>query len=284
MKLISFEHAGRSSYGIVQGDTVIDLGPRLGARFATLRALIAAGLEQMGDTGADPRLALADVQLRKPIEDAAHIWCLAVNYTEHHKEVQSAGRTQDLPKEPALFARYNDSFVAHDEALWHPGVSEQFDYEGELAVVIGRGGHRIPAAQAFEHVFGYTLLNDGSVRDWQFHTRQITPGKNFYRSGAIGPWIVTADEIADPYALRIETRLNGQLLQSDSTGLMLHKIARFIEYASTVAPLQPGDILATGTPSGVGFSRQPPVFMRVGDVCEISIEGLGLLRNRVEAG
>lgn len=284
MKLISFEHNGRASYGAVIGDQVVDLGRRLGARYATLRDLIAAGLEQAGDVAQmTPDLPLAAVKLLKPITNPEHIWCLAVNYADHHKEVESAGRVQELPKQPAVFARFNDSFVAQGEALWHPGVSEQFDYEGELAVVIGKGGHRIRAEDAFAHVMGYTILNDGSVRDWQFHTRQITPGKNFYRSGSIGPWIVTADEVGNPYDLRIETRLNGEVLQSDLADLMLHKIPRFIEYVSTIAPLQPGDILATGTPSGVGFSRTPPVWMKPGDQCDITIEKIGTLSNPVVA-
>lgn len=282
MKLISFEYKGQASFGAVVGDGVIDLGKKFGRQCATLRDLLAAGLDQVGDVSGDQAdYALADVKLLMPITNPAHIWCLAVNYADHHKEVESAGRAQDLPKQPAVFARYIDTFVAQDEEIWHPGVSEQFDYEGELAVVIGKGGHRIKAEYAFDHVAGYTILNDGSVRDWQFHTRQITPGKNFYRSGAIGPWIVTADEIGDPYALRIETRLNDEVLQSDKVDLMLHKIPRFIEYVSTIAPLQPGDILATGTPSGVGFSRQPPVWMRAGDTCEVSIEKIGVLRNKI---
>ena len=285
MKLISFEHAGRASYGAVVGDSqVVDLGKAFEGRYTTLRDLLAAGLDQVGDLAQyTASLSLKDVKLLKPITNPEHIWCLAVNYLEHHKEVESAGRVQDLPKKPAMFARFNDSFVAEGEDLWHPGVSEQFDYEGELAVVIGKTGHRISAEKAFDHIAGYTILNDGSVRDWQFHTRQITPGKNFYRSGSIGPWIVTADEVGDPYQLRIETRLNGEVLQSDLCDLMLHKIAAFIEYASTVAPLQPGDILATGTPSGVGFSRKPPIWMKPGDVCEITIDKIGKLTNKVIA-
>jgi len=282
MKLISFERNGKASYGVVNGDRVVDLGARLGDRYATLRELLAAGLEKIGTASQEQGdFSFSEVKLLKPITNPEHIWCLAVNYADHHKEVESAGRAQDLPKQPAVFARFNDSFVAQGEDIWHPGVSEQFDYEGELAVVIGKGGHRIKADDAFEHIAGYTILNDGSVRDWQFHTRQITPGKNFYRSGSIGPWIVTADEVGDPYELRIETRLNGKVLQSDKAELMLHKIPRFIEYASTIAPLQPGDILATGTPSGVGFSRTPPVWMQVGDTCEISIEKIGVLRNKI---
>jgi len=284
MKLISFERGGAASFGAVVQDQVIDLGQHFRGRFATLRDLLTAGLQEVGDLGQyTPVCTLSEVTLLKPITNPEHIWCLAVNYADHHKEVESAGRVQELPKQPAVFARFNDSFVAQGQDIWHPQVSEQFDYEGELAVVIGKAGHRISQERAFEHIAGYTILNDGSVRDWQFHTRQITPGKNFYRSGSIGPWIVTADEIPDPYALRIETRLNGQVLQSDLTELMLHKIPRFIEYASTIAPLQPGDILATGTPSGVGFSRTPPVWMRPGDVCEIAIDKIGTLSNRIVA-
>lgn len=284
MKLISFEHQGRASFGAIVNEQVIDLGRHFAGRFATLRDLLAAGLDQVPDLAAvGPLCALADVTLLKPITNPEHIWCLAVNYADHHKEVESAGRVQELPKYPAVFARFNDSFAAHGQDLWHPGVSTQFDFEGELTVVIGKGGHRIQPENAWEHIAGYTILNDGSVRDWQFHTRQITPGKNFYRSGSIGPWIVTADEIPDPYALRIETRINGQVLQSDLAELMLHKIPRFIEYVSTIAPLQPGDILATGTPSGVGFSRTPPVFMQPGDTCEISIDKIGTLVNKISA-
>lgn len=284
MKLISFEHSGKASFGAIVNEQVVDLGRHFQGRFATLRDLLTAGLQEIGDLShIPPSCTLSDVKLLKPITNPEHIWCLAVNYADHHKEVESAGRVQELPKFPAVFARFNDSFAAQGEELWHPQVSEQFDYEGELAVVIGKGGYRISQDNAFDHVAGYTILNDGSVRDWQFHTRQITPGKNFYRSGSIGPWIVTADEIGDPYSLRIETRLNGKVLQSDPAGLMLHKIPRFIEYVSTIAPLQPGDILATGTPSGVGFSRNPPIWMQAGDVCEISIDKIGTLHNKVIA-
>ena len=228
--------------------------------------------------------ALDAIEFLPPIADPVHIWCLALNYTEHHTEVQGAGRVQELPKQPALFARARDSLVGHGQTLLHPGVSEQFDFEGELVVVIGKPGYRIEAKDAFSHVAGYTIMNEGSVRDWQFHTRQITPGKNFYRSGAVGPWIVPAREIPNVDELRIRTTLNGEVMQDDRAGGMVHKIPRFLEYVSTIAPLVPGDILATGTPSGVGFSRKPPVFMKAGDVCTITIDGIGTLSNRVAVG
>lgn len=283
MKYASFSIGGRHSYGVVVKDGVVDLGRRFGDRYPDLKALIAAGFpaEVAAAATSSPDHALADIEYLPPVANPMHIWCLALNYVEHHTEVQSAGRVQELPKEPALFARAADSLTAHLQPLRHPGVSEQFDFEGELVVVIGKPGYRVRQEDAFDHVAGYTIMNEGSVRDWQFHTRQITPGKNFYHSGAIGPWIVPKNEIEDVDALRIKTTLNGQVMQDESVSAMVHKIPRFIEYVSTIAPVVPGDILATGTPSGVGFSRKPPVFMKAGDVCEISIDRIGTLRNEV---
>lgn len=283
MKYSSFEIDGRTTYGIVVGDGVVDLGKRFGDQYADLKALVAAGFPPHVAAAASERAdyALDRISFLPPIAAPVHIWCLALNYAEHHNEVQSAGRVQELPKSPALFARAADSLVGHGQTLLHPAVSEQFDFEGELVVVIGKPGYRIKAEEAFEHIAGFTIMNEGSVRDWQFHTRQITPGKNFYRSGSIGPWIVPRREIEDVEQLRIKTTLNGQVMQDESVSAMIHKIPRFIEYVSTVAPLYPGDILATGTPSGVGFSRTPPVFMKVGDVCEVSIDRIGTLRNEV---
>jgi 2-keto-4-pentenoate hydratase/2-oxohepta-3-ene-1,7-dioic acid hydratase in catechol pathway len=285
MRYATFEVHGKETYGAVRDDGVVDLGRRIGNRFPTLQSVLAAGWPKEVDTAARGPVDYEEAQISYllPITNPAHIWCLALNYVEHHDEVQGAGRVQELPKQPALFMRWADTFTGHNHPLLHPGVSEQFDYEGELAVVIGKPGHKISEANALEHVGGYTILNDGSVRDWQFHTRQITPGKNFYRTGAIGPWIVPRDEIADVYALGIKTTLSGRVLQDGNTRDMVHKIEKFIAYASTILPLRSGDILATGTPSGVGFSRKPPLWMKVGDVCEITIEGIGTLTNRIEA-
>ena len=283
MKYASFSVGGRETYGMIDGDKVIDLGKRIGERYPTLKALCAVDLpgEVARSVAGEADYALADITFLPPIADPVHIWCLALNYVEHHNEVQHAGRVQELPKQPALFARASDSLVGHGTPLRHPGVSEQFDYEGELVVVIGKPGYRVKAGNALEHVAGYTIMNEGCVRDWQFHTRQITPGKNFYQSGSIGPWIVPRDAVGDVDALRIQTKLNGKIMQDDTVASMVHKIPRFIEYVSTIAPLCPGDILATGTPSGVGFSRTPPVFMKPGDECEITIDRIGTLFNRV---
>ncbi len=285
MRYLSFKTGGRESYGVITDKGIVDLGKRFKDRYPTLKALITAGFPKEVDAAAQGPVDLAetDIEYLPTIPDATNVWCLALNYVEHHNEVESAGRVQELPKQPALFMRSIDSVVGHNQNLLHPGVSEQFDYEGELGVIIGKAGRNVSEADALNYIAGYTIVNDGSVRDWQFHTRQITPGKNFYRSGSVGPWMVRASEIADPHNLRIKTTLNGNLLQDGTSADMVHRINKFIAYLSTITVLHPGDILATGTPSGVGFSRKPPIWMKVGDVCEISIEQIGVLRNPVAA-
>lgn len=287
MKFVSFEENGRASYGVVVEGGVIDLGRRLGHDFATLADLIAADALDRARAfeGEAPDMAAEGLRYLPVIPRPMHLWCLALNYVEHHSEVESAGRVQDLPKKPALFLRAADSMTGHEQPLCAPApeISEQFDYEGELAVIIGKPGRNIAEADAMAHVAGYAVFNDGSIRDWQFHTRQITPGKNFYRTAALGPAMVKADEVPDPDALSIRTWLNDQLVQDGNSRDMLFKIPAFIAYASTVAPLMPGDVLATGTPSGVGFSRKPPLWMKPGDRCTIEIEGVGRLSNPVVA-
>lgn len=284
MRLATFQVRGRETYGVVRDDGVVDVGARLGKRYPTLKSVIAAGfLSELDEASRAPvDFQEAAISYLPPITDPARIWCLALNYVEHHGEVQSAGRVQELPKQPALFMRCADSLTGHGHPLLLPRVSEQLDYEGELAVVIGKAGRHVSEAEALDHVAGYTIMNEGSVRDWQFHTRQITPGKNFYHSGAIGPWIVRRDDIRDPHDLRIKTTVNGQVVQDGTTGDMVHRIERFIAYVSTICPLAPGDILSTGTPSGVGFSRKPPLWLKAGDICEVSITGIGALSNRVQ--
>ena len=285
MRYVSFKVDKKDSYGVVTDAGVVDLGGRLKDRYPTLKSLITAGFPQDAAAAAQGPADFSenDIQYLPTIPDATNVWCLALNYVEHHDEVQSAGRVQDLPKQPALFMRSIDSLVGHEESLLHPGVSEQFDYEGELAVIIGKPGRNVPEKDALQYVAGYTIVNDGSIRDWQFHTRQITPGKNWYRSGAVGPWMVRADQVPDPHDLRIKTTLNGNTMQDGTTADMVHNINKFISYLSTITLLHPGDVLATGTPSGVGFSRKPPVWMKVGDVCTIEISGIGTLRNKVVA-
>ncbi|MCW5705286.1 MAG: fumarylacetoacetate hydrolase family protein [Bradyrhizobium sp.] len=282
MRLASYVHKGRPTFGVVVGDGVFNLESRTGC--GSLRELLARGdLPDFGKLGKQPDGFLGRVELLPPIPDPPHFYCIGVNYADHLAEVQKAGITRVAAAYPPVFMRYPESYVAHDQRLVMPGVSERFDYEAELAVVIGKGGRHIDPATALEHVAGYTIFNDGSIRDWQFHTQQVGPGKNFFATGALGPWIVTPDEIGDANSLKIELRLNGRTLQSGNTRDLIFGIPQLISYISEFMPLVPGDLIATGTPAGVGFSRKPPIFMKAGDICEIEIQGIGTLRNVVAA-
>jgi 2-keto-4-pentenoate hydratase/2-oxohepta-3-ene-1,7-dioic acid hydratase in catechol pathway len=224
---------------------------------------------------------LAAVEFLPVIPHPRHLYCVGVNYHDHLKEVQAAGVPRPAPTEPSLFIRFPDTLVAHQSAMLVPKVSDQFDYEAELAVIVGKGGRYIDERRALEHVAGYSCFNDGSVRDWQFHSTQVTAGKNFLATGGFGPWMVTADEIPDPHGLGIKLLLNGTTMQQGNTGDLIFSIPKIISYASTMVPLHPGDVIATGTPAGVGFSRKPPVFVKAGDVCEVHIEKIGILRNPI---
>jgi 2-keto-4-pentenoate hydratase/2-oxohepta-3-ene-1,7-dioic acid hydratase in catechol pathway len=213
-----------------------------------------------------------------PIPNPGKIFCIGHNYEEHRQET---GRPKTL--HPSVFTRFADSQIANGAAAWIPAESTEIDYEGELAVVIGQGGRRIQATDAMTCVAGYSCYNDISVRDWQRHTTQFTPGKNFPHTGAFGPWLVTTEEISDPENLQLTTRLNGQVVQQATTAQLIFSIAELIEYCSTFTSLSPGDVIVTGTPGGVGFKREPQLFMREGDVVEVEIEKVGLLRNSLEA-
>lgn len=283
MRFVSYSVAGRQAFGLVVEGGVVDLTERLGV--ASLKALIEA--DRLADAtrfaGEAPDVALDAIEYLPVIVDPTHVWCLAINYQDHIEEIKSVGIQRDVPKKPALFARYPDTLMGHEQPILKPRVSDDVDYEVELAVIIGKGGRHISEDDAMAHVAGYTVFNDVSIRDYQFHTRQIIPGKNFRASGGLGPWMVTADEIADPHDLRVEARLNGKVLQDSNTSFQIHRIPAFISYVSQILDLKPGDVLATGTPSGVGFSRRPPIFMKAGDVCECEVEGIGVLRNPVVA-
>lgn len=285
MKLLSFVHQGRETWGAVQGDGVVDLGRRL-PQYATLTDYIASGayLQAAKDVAAQP----ADARLREitylpVIPRPEKIVCAVRNYMDHHQEVLAAGMQRELSEFPPIFLRVWRSQVAHGQAIVRPKVSESLDWEGELAVVIGKEGRDIAEADAFKHVAGYSIYNDASVREWQFHAKQIASGKNFEATGGFGPWMVTADEIAPDRPLKLETRLNGQVVQSSHTGHMIFSVARLIAYASTIFTLVPGDVIITGTPAGVGWSRKPPLFMKPGDTCEVEIEGIGTLVNPIVA-
>nr|WP_314362006.1 fumarylacetoacetate hydrolase family protein [uncultured Achromobacter sp.] len=275
MKLISFLDAGRQAWGVVQGPDVVVLTHV----WPDVIAALEAGVDQIaGAAQADgmPRRSLADLQWLPPVPAPRKILCVGLNYGRH---VAEAGR--ELPAHPSLFVRFADSVVGHGQAVWKPRASDRFDYEGELAVVIGRGGRHIAAADALAHVAGYTCMAENSVRDFQKHNAQVTPGKNFERSGAVGPWLVTADEVGNPSRLQVQSRLNGELMQQGDVSDLIFPIPELIAYISAFTPLSPGDIIATGTPEGVGSSRKPPRFMAAGDTLEVDIPGVGTLVNTV---
>lgn len=228
------------------------------------------------DWGSAP--ALAGVRFAPPVPRPGAIWCVGLNYEDHRLETGKA-----RAEHPTLFMRFPVCLVGHGEAIRRPRVSEKLDYEGELAVVIGKTGRHIPEAEALEHVAGYACFDDASVRDYQAHSTQFGPGKNFFRTGGFGPWIVSADEIPDPQALAIETRLNGEVVQQSHTSRMTYPVRELVSYLSRITPLLPGDVIATGTPSGVGMARKPPLYMKPGDSVEVEIERVGILRNPVEA-
>jgi 2-keto-4-pentenoate hydratase/2-oxohepta-3-ene-1,7-dioic acid hydratase in catechol pathway len=230
---------------------------------------------------ARPVAAYDKVELLCPITRPEKMVCAVRNYMDHHQEALAAGLQRELSAEPPIFLRVWRANTPHNGPIVRPRVSETLDWEGELAVIIGKGGRDIPESEAFNHVAGYSIFNDGSVREWQFHAKQIASGKNFESTGGFGPWMVTADEIEPNRHLKLEVRLNGEVVQSSHTGHMIFGIAKMINYASTIFTLVPGDVIATGTPSGVGFARKPPRYMKAGDVCEVEIEGVGLLRNPV---
>ncbi len=225
---------------------------------------------------AQPEYALHAVRLLPVIPNPAKIFCVGLNYETHRRET---GRSE--AQYPAIFTRFSDSQIGHEGLITRPAVSQQLDYEGELAVIIGRNGRAIDAVHAMEYVAGYACYNDATVRDWQHHTHQWTPGKNFPATGGFGPWMVTADEIKDVGSLAIVTRLNGQEMQRATTDHLIFSIPTLIAYISAFTPLLPGDIISTGTPDGVGYKRESPVFLKPGDVVEVEVSNIGTLRNSV---
>lgn len=283
MKFLTFQAGKAASYGAVTGDGVVDLGKRLGKKYPTLRAALAAGalaeLTKVAKAAKKADLPLKKVKYLPVIPDARKIICVGLNYKDHRAETKSA----DLPH-PTLFLRMQASQVGHGQPLVKPKESEKLDWEGELAVIIGRGGRRIAREKAMGHVAGYACYHDGSVRDFQRHTTQFTPGKNFAGTGGFGPWMVTRDEVGDITKQTLTTRVNGVVKQQAGIDLLIFDIPSLIAYISTFVPLEGGDVIVTGTPGGVGAARTPPEFMKPGDVAEIEITGVGTLRNVVKEG
>ena len=277
MKLLSFVADGKECFGAVSGDGVVTLNERLGE--PNLRAALAGGdgaMEAMRKAAKDakPDRKLADIEFLPVIPQPNKILCAGVNYRAHAAEV---GR--ELPKEPSMFVRFADTLVGHGGEMVRPKLSDNFDFEGELALVIGKGGRHIEAERALDHVAGYTIFVDGSVRDYQKFS--VTSGKNWPGTGPLGPWLVTTDEIPDPSKLTLMTRLNGRQVQHSGTDMLIYSIPQIIAFCSDFTALSAGDVIATGTPEGVGHSRKPPLWMKAGDTLEVEISSIGTLRAHI---
>lgn len=283
MKFISFSHDGVESFGALVGDEVIDFAGV--TEHDTLASFVGSPefLERESLLSRGTAVPLASITYLPVIPRPEKIVCSVRNYMDHHQEALAAGLKRELSDYPPIFLRYWRSQTAHEGDIVRPNASETLDWEGELAVVIGQGGRDIPVESAWDHVAGYSCYNDASVREFQFHAKQIAAGKNFESTGAFGPYLVTHDEVEPGEALKVETRVNGEVMQSGDTGQMIFDVPQLINYASTLLTLVPGDVIVTGTPSGVGFSRTPPRYLAPGDMVEVEIEKIGLLRNAVVA-
>lgn len=279
MKIVRYEREGRAGWGFVTEGHVIDAAAVSGVTAPTVRDLIAAGSlpDAAAIAAAGQGIPLGSVTLLPPVE-AGKIICAGVNFPTHREEASMSAARPDYP---VIFTRYPDSLVGAGADLLKPARLQRFDYEGELAVIIGRRAHHVAESDAVDHVFGYSVFNDGSARDWQRHSSQWIPGKNFYASGSIGPWIVTADEVGDLDEAELTTRVNGEIRQQARIKDMLFSVAELIAYVTAFTPLNPGDVIAAGTPGGVGLFMTPPRFLAPGDTVDIEIGGVGTLTNTV---
>lgn len=275
MKLMSFRRPdGSQSWGVVKPNSVVDLGHLA----PSLKHALWATTSLAEEASRHPDLRLEDVHFLPPIPDPDKIICVGLNYMTHIKE---GGR--EPPPKPIIFARFANSQVGHGESLIRPNASETYDYEGELAVVIGRRCRHVRKADVASVIAGYSCYNEGSVREWQRHSAQFTPGKNFYHSGAFGPWLATPEEVGDITKAHLITRLNGEEVQHATIDDLCFDIPTLIEYISTFTQLEAGDVIVTGTTGGVGAYRKPPLWMKPGDTVEVEVTGVGLLRNTVAA-
>ena len=282
MKIASFEKNEIASYGVITDDGIIDLGSRLGSKFpALIDVLEADAMDEIiqAIVGADADYLLNDITFQIPITKPEKIICIGVNYANRNEEYKDAS---DAPKFPSLFMRSPGSFVGHNQNIIRPPESEQLDYEGEIVLVIGKGGRRIKADNYLEHIAGFTIMNEGTIRDWCRHAKfNVTQGKNFFASGSIGPWLITRDEVSDLGGLSIQTRINSEVRQDDSIGNMIFKFPYLLNYLSTFFDLKPGDLIATGTPVGAGARFDPPVWLKPGDIVEFDVPAIGKLSNVV---
>ena len=277
MKLITYVRMGQVAIGVIKDDGIIELSKRLVPNLNTIKELLEHNLlykvKEIYDKNG-PDFSLAEISYLPVIPNPEKIFCVGLNYQEHKKET---GRPD--VENPTIFTRFSNTQTGHLQPLLKPKFSERFDYEGELAITIGKGGRNISEKNALDHVAGYSCYNDGSIRDWQRHTSQFTPGKNFPATGPFGPFLVTKDEIGDYKKLSIETRLNGNVMQKAKLSDLIFPIPKLICYISTFTPLTVGDVIVTGTPGGVGDRRDPPVYMKPGDVVEVDISKVGILMN-----
>ncbi len=280
MRVVSYSRGGVPSYGVVVGDGIVDAASRVS--YGSVREVLAAGaldaLRPLEEK--DPDCPLDEVELELPVPDPSKIMCIGINYGDRDAEYTDGAAGRDYP---GVFTRALESLVPHGAPILRPPESEQLDYEGEIVVIMGRGGRRIPQAEAESHIAGLSIMNEGTVRDWTRHSRfNVTQGKNFTASGSFGPWMVTADVMGGFDALSLTTRVNGEVRQQDTTANLRMSFAELIAYVSTFWTLHPGDVLATGTPVGSGARFDPPHWLVPGDVVEVEVSGVGVLRNHVE--
>ncbi len=281
-RFASFSGPRGAGYGLVTDRGIVDLSARHGARWPTLREVIADGaLPRLAEeaAGLAPDFDLAEIRFEIPVPAPEKIICVGVNFPDRNEEYKDG---QAAPSNPSLFIRFPRSFTGHDQPLIRPPESPQLDYEGEIVIVIGKGGRRIPEAEALDHIAALSLCNEGTIRDWVRHAKfNVTQGKNFDRTGSIGPWLVPYTDESQLADIKLETRVNGEVRQSDRTSRMIFSFRKIINYVSTFTTLVPGDIIVTGTPTGAGARFDPPIWLKPGDVVEVEADGIGLIRNTI---
>ena len=281
-RFLSFSRNGRHGYGLAVDGGVVDLSTRHGATWPTLREVIEADrLVQLAEEakGLKPDFTLDDIRFEIPIPSPEKIICVGVNFPDRNEEYKDG---QAAPSNPSLFIRFPRSFTGHDQPLIRPPESPQLDYEGEIVIVVGKGGRRIAEADAFSHIAALSLCNEGTIRDWVRHAKfNVTQGKNFDNTGAIGPWLIPFTDAAQLEDIELKTRVNGEVRQSDRTSRMIFSFRKIINYISTFTTLVPGDVIVTGTPTGAGARFDPPIWLKPGDVVEVEADGLGILKNTI---
>ncbi len=281
-RLVTFSAGERRGYGLVSGSGLIDLSKRYASTWPTLREVIeASALVRLADEagGLPADISLDDIRFEIPVPAPEKIICVGVNFPDRNEEYKDG---QAAPSNPSLFIRFPRSFTGHGQPLIRPPESPQLDYEGEIVIVIGKGGRRIPEASALDHIAALSLCNEGTIRDWVRHAKfNVTQGKNFDRTGSVGPWLVPFTDEAQLADIKLETRVNGEVRQQDRTSRMIFSFRKIINYVSTFTTLVPGDVIVTGTPTGAGARFDPPVWLKPGDIVEVEAEGIGTLINPI---